>query len=84
MEFLERESELARLIALHGRAANGEGHYKNSPEAIANGAKGQDWLREAKQQGKTVDYKKHDVFIEDPEKGCIRKKKSVSTPWIKK
>ncbi len=25
MEFLERESELARLIALHGRAANGDG-----------------------------------------------------------
>jgi hypothetical protein len=67
-----------------GRAANGEGHYKNSPEAIANGNKGLKWLDQAKQQGKTVEYKKHDVFIEDPKKGCIRKKDSESNPWEKK
>lgn len=66
------------------RAANGKGHYKNSPEAIANGIKGQEWLKTAEKTGKKVDYKKHDVFIEDPEKGCIRKKKSESNPWEKK
>jgi hypothetical protein len=27
------------------RAANAKGHYKNSPEAIANGIKGQEWLK---------------------------------------
>lgn len=63
-----------------GRAANGRGHYKNSPDAIANGAKGLEWLLEAQELGKKVDYEKYDVFIDDPEKGCI-KKKAITNPW---
>jgi len=64
------------------RAANGRGHYKNSPEAIANGQKGLAWIDEALERGSKIEREKYDMFIDDPEKGCI-KKKAISSPWEK-
>lgn len=63
------------------KAAAGAGHYANSPDAIANAMKVQDWLIQAKRAGKKIEPLKHDVFIEDINNGCIKRKDSVSTPW---
>lgn len=65
-----------------GKAAGGVGHYKNSPEAIANGRKAQGWLKKAADLGAKVTHEKYDVFIEDPDLGCI-KKKAKGSPWLK-
>ena len=65
-----------------GKAANGEGHYKNSPQAKENALKGKRWLEGAGENGKKVEHKKYDVYIEDPKDGCI-KKKAEEKPWDK-
>jgi hypothetical protein len=65
------------------RAANAEGHYKNSPDAKANALRGQRWLQDAAAKGKKVSYEKYDMFIDDPKKGCT-KKGAKSSPWDKK
>jgi hypothetical protein len=65
------------------RAANADGHYKNSPEAKVNALKGQRWLQDAATKNKKVSYEKYDMFIEDPKDGCI-KKSAKSSPWDKK
>lgn len=66
------------------KAAKGLGHYKNQPEVEAAAKKVQKWLKEAKQRNAKVEYKKHDVFVDDPEKGCIKRKASQSSNWEQK
>ncbi len=73
------------------KASSGLGHYKNQPEVEAAAKKVQKWLKEAKQRNANVDYKKHDVFVEDPDKGCMKRKDangnevpSKSTDWVAK
>jgi hypothetical protein len=39
-------------------------------------------LKNAADLGAEVSHEKYDVFIEDPEQGCI-KKKAKGSPWIK-
>jgi Holliday junction resolvase-like predicted endonuclease len=63
------------------RAAGGSGHYANSPDATANAMKVQDWKSQAAKAAKKIEHFKHDVFIEDINKGCIKRKDSVSTEW---
>ena len=63
------------------QALNAKGHWQNQPEVMAEAKKVQKWLKEAKQRNAKVDYKKHDVFVEDPDEGCIKRKDSKSTPW---
>jgi hypothetical protein len=68
------------------RAASGQGNYGKVPEAMENAEKAQDWMKKAKNAGKSVTYEKREVFIDDISKGCAKNpnKPSASKPWSAK
>jgi hypothetical protein len=63
------------------KALDGKGHWQNQPAVMANAQKLKDWLTEAKERGAKVNYEKYDVFVDDPDRGCIQRKGSKSSPW---
>ena len=63
------------------QALGAQGHWQNQPEVLANAKKLKDWLKDAQRRGAKVNYEKYDVFVEDPDKGCIKRKDSKSSPW---
>ena len=64
-----------------GQALGEKGHWQNQPEVKANTEKLGEWLKDAKRRGANVNYEKYDVFVDDPDKGCIKRKDSKSSPW---
>ncbi|RYH54387.1 MAG: hypothetical protein EON54_13030 [Alcaligenaceae bacterium] len=63
------------------KALEGKGHWQNQPELKANAEKLDEWLKDAKRRGAKVTPEKYDVYVEDPDKGCIKRKDSKSSPW---
>lgn len=62
------------------KAATGIGHFANSPDAITSAKKVLGWIKQLNERGAKPTYEKYDMFIEDINKGCI-KKSSKSSSW---
>jgi len=62
------------------RAVTGKGNYRKVPEARKNAEKAIEWIEDA---GGNVRYEKREVFVEDPDKGCMKhtNRPSRSKPW---
>ena len=62
------------------RAVEGQGNYGKVPEAMKNAQKAMDWIEDAEGN---VHYEKREVFVEDPDKGCMKhpNRPSRSKTW---
>lgn len=62
-------------------AANNDKNFKNVAQEVSDNAKkAQDWIKKSP----NTSYEKVDVFVDDIDKGCSKKKPSKRSPWVKK